>query len=860
MRYFFYILICSLSFTYRAQITDNFSDLEFTSNPTWGGTTADFIVNVSEQVQLNATVAGTSYLSTPHGLSTLNGKEWKFWAKISTSPSSSNFGRFYLTAASADLTTNPDGFYIQLGESLSTDAVRLMKQVGGVSTQICASADGSIAASFTIGVRVLRSASGVWTLFVDPAGGTAFAQVGTGTEATNLLGTHTGYICTYTAGNITKYYFDEVYAGDEIFDTTPPTVVSATAINANLVDVLFNEALDITTAQDANNYDIQPFIGVLSATVDGVNPALVHVVPALALTNGNTYTLLTNNIEDVPGNPSITENTNFGYFVPEVAAAGDIIINEFMCDPSPVIGLPELEFVEIFNRSTKVIDLLGWKLGDASSDGTVQAGLILPGEYKILCSSSSLVDFPTGIAVTSFPSLNNAGDDIILKSDLLVEIDKISYTDAWYQDEIKADGGYTIERINPNAPCSGESNWKASNASIGGTPGSLNSVNDITPDSQAPSLIQVFANTSSSIEITFSEGMDSTSLATALISTNPSLSELSRSIVGPFPSTMGIQFNELLAESQNYSISLPNVSDCSLNATTLIGNFALPAIPAIGDVVINEILFNPLTGGSDWVELYNKSNKLLNLKDWAFANFDDDTIANIKTINSNYLLAPDDYVVVGANPAFAIANYPVAVPDKFLTLTLPSLNTDSSTVYVIAPIPFSSGIMDKVSYSDDWHFRLMDDDKGKSLERMDPDGVSQDQNNWHTAAEAIGFGTPGRENSQYYPAVSSGELSFTSETFSPDNDGFEDVMQINYELETNGLVGNLKIYDDRGRLIRDLVKSELLSPKGTIVWDGVDDFNNKASIGTYVVIFEAFQVEGGLEFVAKKAIVLAGKI
>ena len=48
-----------------AQVVDNFSDGNFTNNPTWSGTTADFIVNSSQQLQLNNTVAATSYLTTP---------------------------------------------------------------------------------------------------------------------------------------------------------------------------------------------------------------------------------------------------------------------------------------------------------------------------------------------------------------------------------------------------------------------------------------------------------------------------------------------------------------------------------------------------------------------------------------------------------------------------------------------------------------------------------------------------------------------------------------------------------------------------------------------------------------------------
>ena len=861
MKYFFTILLLFVCFVAKTQLIDDFSDMDFSSNPTWSGTTSDFIVNASGEVQLNALTGGTAYLSTPHNLSDLGNKEWDYWTKISTSPSGGNFARIYLTADNADLSTNPDGFYLQLGEALSTDAVRLMKQDGGTTTQICASADGTIANSFTIGIRVVRDNSGNWDLYVDFAGGTNYSLVSSGLDATNLVGTHTGYTCTFTAGNATKYYFDNVYVGDEILDTTPPSVVSVTAINGDLIDVLFSEAVDPVTAEDVNNYDIQPFQSATSATLDGSNPALVHIVPASTLINGNTYNMITQNIEDLVGNASVEEQNQFGFYIAEVPAKGDVIINEFMCDQSPVVGLPEVEFVEIYNRSTKVFNLQNWQLGDSSSFGTIGSNVwLLPGEYKILCATGSIVDYPNGVGVTSFPSLNNSGDEIILQSDLGVILDQIEYTSAWYQDANKDDGGYTIERINSNLPCSSSQNWSASNNPNGGTPGMINSIDNPQPDTQNPSIVETVAITASGIQIQFSEGMDSTSLVNATLNTSPSLTEQNRVVLGEFPEMMTVNFIESFQTSQTYSYTLSQVGDCSMNLATLSGSFALADNPVVGDVIINEIMFNPLTGGSDWIELYNTSDKLLNLKNWSFANYDDDTISNQKVIATNYLLQPHDYVVVGKDSTHVLQNYSAAIPGKFLYLILPSYNNDSSTIYLSAPIPLSDGLMDKVSYSDEWHFRLLDDDKGKSLERLNPEGRSQDPGNWHTAAEAIGFATPGQENSQYYPAISSGQVSFTSETISPDNDGFEDVLQINYEVDEIGLLATITIYDDRGRKIKTLTSSELLGQRGTLVWDGVDDNGAKASIGTYVLVFEAFKVDGGAAFFAKKPFVVAGKL
>ena len=458
------------------QVIDDFSDGDFTSNPTWSGTDADYIVNGSFELQLSNSVAATSYLTTPHGLATLDNKEWNGIIRQTFSPSGSNFGRFYLTAASADLTTDPDGFYLQLGEAGSLDAVRLFKVVGGTNTELLAGPSSQIASSFTIGIRVVRDNLGNWSLYIDDTGGTNYTLAGTVNDATPLLGTHSGFMETYTLSNADNFFYDDIYIGDEIVDLAPPVLVSATAINANLIDVQFDEALDPVTAEDLNNYDIQPFQSATSATVDGVNPALVHIVLASALTNGLGYTIFTENIEDLVGNISGSQSADFSFLIGEVPSVGDVVINEFLCDPSPAVGLRDAEFVEIYNKSTKIFNVQDWKIGDASSDGTIQQDWLLPGDHMVLTSTSNLDSFVVATQVTSFPSLNNSGDNIVLRTDLGLVLDSITYTDEWYEDENKEDGGYTIERINPDDPCSDFSDWSASNDLLGGTPGLQNSI------------------------------------------------------------------------------------------------------------------------------------------------------------------------------------------------------------------------------------------------------------------------------------------------------------------------------------------------------------------------------------------------
>jgi len=862
MKYFLGFLIFLTHLSATAQFTDDFEDNDFTNNPTWIGDDSVFtIVDVSGDLQLrsNKLIPSTSfYLSTPS--TQVADAQWEFFTKLAFNTSSANYVDVYLVADQSNLlAAGLNGYFVRIGGT--TDEISLYKKVAGTATKIIDGIDGTTNVSTNnLKIKVTCSATNEWKLERDISGvGDSYVSEGVITDASVLASNYFGIAVTQsTASFVQKHFFNDIYAGPIIYDLIPPVLLSASAISSTQIDVLFNEPVEQLSAEQTNNYDIQPFQSAATVTLDGSNPALVHITPAFPLSNGNVYTLFTNLIADVYGNISGSQSTQFTYLLAENPIVGDVIINEFVCDESPVVGMPEVEFVEIYNRSAKYFNLDGWKLGDASTFGTIQSGWLSPGEYKVLCKSTNIDTFTmtTAIGVTSFPSFNNSSDDVILMDTGSVILDKISYTDDWYRDEIKKDGGYSIELINPFDPCSGSDNWIASNDPSGGTPGFVNSVWDVTPDTENPEIVDVVAYSPNLVQVYFSEGMDSTSLANSIISTNPALTIQNIVIADPFPSMFQLFFNENLAGSQTYSLTLQNISDCWLNDTSLTSTFALAENASIGNVIINEIMFDPITGGSDWIEVYNKSNKLIDLINWQLANFDNDTISNNKVVSQHFYLEPGGYAVIGKDSNFVKQNYPAAVTGTFVYGETPSFNIDSGTVYLI----YDDEIMDKVSYAEEWHFKLLDDSKGVSLERIDPDGISSDQNNWHSAAEAIGFATPGDKNSQYLPAITNGEFSFTSQTISPDNDGFEDFLQVNYEMIEAGLLGKFTIYDDRGRLIRTLFSNEILSTSGTFNWDGVSDENVKASIGTYIAVFEAFSIDGAILFTQKKVFVVAGKL
>ena len=857
------ILLCFLwmsTLISYAQVTDDFSDGDFTTNPSWNGSTSNFMVNASHQLQLNNTLAGTSYLDIQHGLSNLVNHEWHFWIKQSFSPSSSNFGKVYLSADQSDLTLVQNGYYLLFGEANTSDAIRLCKLENGISTQLCAGLDGQIANSFSVGIKVILQANGLWELSADMSGGTNYVAQGSATDSNILPGSYFGYLCTYTSSNANKFYLDDVYIGSPILDIQAPILQQATVISSNQIDALFNEALTPASANNLSNYAIIPFNSFVSVQQDNVNPALVHLSTSLPLVNGNTYTLSTANLIDLSGNIAGNQSVNFNYLVADTAFKGDVIFTEFFPDPSPVIGLPEVEYVEIYNKTAKVFHLQNWTISDGSSNGTIGDVWLLPGSYLVLTANANTGLFTNVGGVTSFPSLNNAGDQLILSNDTGLILDHLTYTDDWYQDNMKKNGGYSIERIQLNDPCSNYDNWSASNDPSGGSPGTINSIFSAAPDLIQPSLISLIALNPNFLEVSFSEGMDSSSLANTLIQVTPNLSvnQLFIQAVNDNPNgpaQLIIQFNENFIPSNTYQIQLGPVSDCWLNDTSFIGQFSLPEQAEPGDVIVNEILANPLNGGQDFVELYNRSSKIIDLKDWQFANFYQDTISNLKTIPDHFLLTPGSYVAISEDTNFLLQHYASSVPGKLIEMDMPSYNIDSGTIYLL----FNGIQIDKVSYSVDWQFSLLDNSDGVSLERISPSGPSNQASNWHSAAESIGFATPGRINSQFLYQTNASSIELQSDIMSPDQDGFEDVLMVNYSFTTPGLLGKARIFDDLGREIKILFSNELLSTKGFFTWDGVTSEQNKAPMGVYVLLLEVFSTDGQEILTKKIAFTIAGK-
>ena len=367
----------------------------------------------------------------------------------------------------------------------------------------------------------------------------------------------------------------------------------------------------------------------------------------------------------------------------------------------------------------------------------------------------------------------------------------------------------------------------------------INVIGNIIIDSLPASVQNASVISTNTLEIQFSEPIDNNALNINnfnLIGNNPP------NPTSVYNSSSGYEliFQQKFKGNQVLNLSIQNITDLAGNSLFDTIQIIVPDTAQYEEILINEILFDPFAGGSDYVEIINNSNSSFDIFKYYIADYDNG-ISNLKQINQHFIINPNELILFTEDSISTINDYPSNNSSRFIQMDLPSFPNDSATVFLLNT---DSIILDQFSYSDDLHFELINDPEGVSLERVLLNSINPNIA-WHSAAENVGWGTPGNSNSQYYLSEQS-DVNFyaENEVFSPDNDGFEDIAIFSYKLDQIGMVGNAFVYDNRGRLIKSILTNELLNTEGKFTWDGINQYGQKAAIGIYLIYFECFSVNG----------------
>jgi hypothetical protein len=533
-----------------------------------------------------------------------------------------------------------------------------------------------------------------------------------------------------------------------------------------------------------------------------------------------------------------------------------VIITEIMADPSPVKGLPDAEYIEIYNNTKQTISLKGWRLDMGTRSASLPDSILLPGSFIILCHGNNvdkLAAFGKVFGLSSF-SLTNDGMSLALYNVDNKLVHAISYQHYWWASD-KQEGGYALEMVDLTFPCGEKDNWETTVDDSGGTPGRENSIGEARVDVIPPVLDRVNVGGSVELHLLFDKRMDSLNAVAGAQIELSGRNILKKEVIRPDFNTLRLILDSPLLAGQEYRLSVRNIADCSGNILREVERvIALPVTADSGDVVINEVLFNPFNGGADFVELYNRSSKHIFIKDWALGNVKADGTSSYTLVTSqNVTIPPFSHLALTTEVNILKEQYPTEAERQFLQMnSFPSFpNTEGGVVIKNE----RQQLLDRMLYNEKMHHDLLSDYKGISLEKIDSAQPSSEMSNWHSASSTSGYATPGYANSQIKNEVLKPAFIIQPEAFSPDGDGMDDYASLHYQQNFAGNLATIRIFNSGGRAVKNLLRNQLLGTSGIVQWDGTDDQGNLVGTGYYFIVIDTFTVSGNTQQYKCKVVV-----
>jgi len=388
------------------------------------------------------------------------------------------------------------------------------------------------------------------------------------------------------------------------------------------------------------------------------------------------------------------------------------------------------------------------------------------------------------------------------------------------------------------------------------------SIMELVADEIAPSVTEVSVENSQKIVVTYDEILDENTVTDRANYDLP-VSVSSVSSDPDNPTSYCLNLVENLPSGQEFDLTISGVTDVAGNEMSAISfSLAVAENPIAGDLRINEILYNPFTGNSaDFVELINNSDKFIKL-DAVYLTRERSTAVDVQ-LPMGIVLQPEEIIAFTPDVEEIIDTYSPINDFNLQELKINNYVQGSGNASIKTLIDNITTMIDSFDYDDDLHSPLLTSSgvKGISLERISASAPTNDVDNWYSAASSVNFATPGYTNSQVSrPDNENEEPVFLEEkVFSPDGDGYQDLLRINYQLDKVGYIANANVYDDRGRLETNIASNKLLGQQGTLLWDGFLDDGELAPIGMYILHYNFFHNDGEV-ISGKKVFVLAQRL
>jgi Lamin Tail Domain len=528
----------------------------------------------------------------------------------------------------------------------------------------------------------------------------------------------------------------------------------------------------------------------------------------------------------------------------------DVLISEVMADPSPVVGLPNAEYIELKNVSGKSIDLNKWKISNGTSTAIINSSLVLlPDSLVVVCSKTQLALFDTTsriLGITSFPTLINESGTVILLAPDGKTIHAMAYRASMHQNAIKADGGWSIEIMDYLEPCRSD-NWQSSRHPKGGTPGKPNSITSVQLPTNRLEALQCLALSPNTLLLQLNQGGDSLSMTNpGNFNISPAHSQvLTAQPLPPFFREIKLTLKLPLRDTGLYTILGNGIRYCKgIGRDSIRAMTGMSSLPAKGDLLINELLFNPTPDGADFLEIMNPSRKVFNSKDILLAtkNYAGSITAAFPAGTNDRIIFPGDHLVFTTDTGYLSKKWSPLNSKLVVKMdAMPSLPDDKGNITILNR---QGEELDAFDYTDDMHFPLLVQKEGVSLERIDPNAPTNLSSTWHSAASSSQYGTPTKQNSQYSSNKKhEGYFKISPSIISPNNDGNDDFMTIHYQFNTPGHLLSALLYHQTGMLMGRIINNQLCGTNGSFHWNG-NVSNQVLQKGVYILLIESISLQG----------------
>ena len=750
---------------------------------------------------------------------------------------------FYLIADKSDISTS-NGYAIGINMTGGDNTLKLCRMENGKALQDIVLTDLVWKAGMTLEVEVTHE-FGCWKVRYKADSSSDWSSGTTGIEKSmNFAFSNIGVFYKFNTAHGGQLWIDDVSMD---YQNRAPSISEVRSVGRNQMLILFSEPISQVPLLKTDNYKIR--------TADGTPVSVVSVRQTAGDTAGvylqlgdflqRNLHLTVSNLTDIEGMPLSANEIDYT-FIP-TAGFGDLVFNELMADPTPVVMLPNAEFIELKNNAGFTINLKNWILDVNGRQKMLSDKTVEPGSYLILGGTGGSAIWDSYGANMEVSGMSLANDGVILKlySDAKVVIDSFSYKPSMHRYGFSG-GGYSLERIDPFRSCGADSNWETTLSDKGGTPGSQNSVFANNPDNAPPTVVSVAVASPSLLEIVVSEDPDMHLPFESIFSYNPAL---------PVPDSIRFDLQNL-----RYSIYFPdgaikNGVDYDLTVSGLVDECGNKSpvehrgfwyyLPKLGDLLINEVLFNPFPGGVDFVEIYNHSGRKVELAEIYLASRDNTgKIKSFYPLSTNSNILPDSqYAAFTSDATVLLANYHSDCRDCIFGMAkFPAYNLDEGWVVLMNK---EMEVIDEFHYLESMHHPMIADVKGISLERNSFSKSTEDISNWHSASKTAGFATPGYRNSTIdLISETAGLVTVEPKIFSPNEDGVNDRLVIKLSPDGPGWIVNIRIFSEDGIEIRRLANNLMIGSNDVVEWDGTTESHQKAMLGIYIVKVEFFGLQG----------------